>query len=41
MLRLKVRWSTEVYEIESMFSKAKKTRGFLNPNNMPVDKKKR
>lgn len=39
--RLKVRCNTEVYDMESMQSKAKKTRGFLNTQAIPVDRKNR
>lgn len=38
-LRLKVRCNTDVYDMESMQSKAKKTRGFLNTQAMPVERK--
>lgn len=39
--RLKVLCNTEVYDMESIQSKAKKTRGFLNTQAIPVDRKNR
>lgn len=41
IIRLNVRCSTDVYEMDSMFSKAKKSNGFLKPKKMPVDRKNR
>ena len=40
-IKLKVRCNTEVYDMESMQSKAKKTRGFLNTQAMPVGRRNR
>lgn len=40
-VKLKVRCNTEVYDMESMQSKAKKTRGFLNTQAIPVGRRNR
>lgn len=41
MLRLKVLWRTDVYEMDSIFSNAKNRSGFLKPKKIPVERKKR
>ncbi len=39
MLRLNVRWSTDVYDTEVMLVKEKNNKGFLKAHMIPVGRK--